>query len=649
MVRIFFLGMALFCLRLSPFEAAHVSIFSSPELASEQAARKIADLILSNGEKGTVLGLATGSTMIPVYGALKRIIREESIDLSNVITFNLDEYLDIPCSHPQCFRTFMFSHLFEELLYSSKNPLGIKEENIHIPSGDTWTEYEGLLAKHGPIDLQILGIGRNGHIGFAEPGTPFDSRTMIINLAESTRQDNACFWGGDLELVPRRAVTMGIETILQAKEILLLAFGENKADAIAKTLKGPISPQIPSTALQMHSKTSFLLDEKAALLLKDSRIQRFTNARLLIDGRIQEGELWVTGGKIILPQRQADIEIDVYGNILAPGFIDLQINGGFGCDFSRNPEKIDLVAKQLLQFGVTAFLPTVISSSPEQYRYILPRLQPRTFGKEGAAVLGIHLEGPFFSPAYAGAHNPQFLLPCCNGSIEAIYGNLQGVKLVTLAPELPGGLRFVTLLKNRGIFVAAGHSAATLAQMRTAIDEGIGLATHLFNAMAPYHHRNPSIVGAVLIDPLLPYSLIVDGIHLCPEAVLLCWRSNPAGLILISDATEALGLPEGSYKLGTQDIEVHGEQIYLSGTDTIAGSNLNLNKAVRMLHTITKCSKAEALEAASLKPAKSIQAYPSKGTLAIGADADFVILSDELEVEATYLGGELGWSRTGIQ
>lgn len=379
--------------------------------------------------------------------------------------------------------------------------------------------------------------------------------------------------------------------------------------------------------------------------LESPRVQRFFNARVLLDHRIQEGELWVANGKIISPQLRADDEMDVKGKIIAPGFIDLQINGGFGCDFSINPEKIDEVAEQLLQYGVVAFLPTVISSAPERYLAVLPKLQPRIFGSKGAAILGIHLEGPYFSSAYPGAHNPQFILSCFEGAVEKTYGNLRGVKLVTLAPEIPGGIQLIEQLKERGIFAAAGHSAATFSQMRAGIDVGIGLATHLFNAMPPYHHRDPAIVGSALLNPLLPYSLIVDGVHLCPESVLLCWRCNPKGLILISDATQALGLPDGNYKLGTLDIEMHGEQIYLSGTNTIAGSNLNLSKAVRLLHAFTHCSKAEALEAASLKPAQFIQIFPSKGTLAVGADADFILLTDDLEVEATYLGGQLAWQK----
>lgn len=372
-------------------------------------------------------------------------------------------------------------------------------------------------------------------------------------------------------------------------------------------------------------------------------VKRFCNARLLLNHEIKEGELWVMNGKIVSPQKKADLSVDVEGAIIAPGFIDLQINGAFGCDFSRNPEDIDQVAKRLPHYGVTSFLPTVISSSPEQYRAILPWLQPKASTKQTAAILGIHLEGPHFSPSYHGAHNKQFLQPSFegNGSIEKVYGSLQGVKLITLAPELPGSLQVIRELRKKGVFVSAGHSNATFDQMKAAIEAGIGLATHLFNAMPGFHHRNPGIIGAALIEPSLSYSLIADGVHLSPETLSLCWRCNPEGLVLISDATEALGLPSGKYQLGTMGIEVENERVYLVGTKTIAGSALSLDKAVRRLRAVTRCSIAQALEAASLKPAKLIQIYPSKGTLETGADADFLILTDELYIRATYIGGEL--------
>jgi N-acetylglucosamine-6-phosphate deacetylase len=337
--------------------------------------------------------------------------------------------------------------------------------------------------------------------------------------------------------------------------------------------------------------------------LFSSGIEVFVNGRILRNHKIEKGELWVSGGKVIPPQAKADLIIDLEGKIIAPGFIDMQINGGFGCDFSRNPEKIPIVAKNLLSFGVTSFLPTVISSYPEEYRTLLPHLQPRSFREEGAEVLGIHLEGPFFAPQYAGAHNPKAIVSSFETPIEEVYGNLEGVKIITLAPELPYAIPLIQKLSQQGILISAGHSAAGFEEMQQAVLAGVGLVTHLFNAMKPYHHRNPAIIGSALIRPSLPYSLIVDGVHLCPETVALAFHCNPNGLILISDATEALGLPDGTYQLGTQTTELRKGQIFLSGTNTLAGSNLNLHQAVRNLISFTGCSIEFALEAASLKPA----------------------------------------------
>lgn len=615
-----------------------VSTFSSSEVAAEKAARRIADLIVSRKGEKTVLGLATGSTMIPVYQELKKIIQKEKIDLKAVVTFNLDEYLDIPLSHPESYHSFMHTHLFNELF-----AYGLKSQNIHIPCGSTWEGYEEKIKKEGPIDLQLLGIGRNGHIGFAEPGVSPFSRTMIVDLAESTREDNARFFNGRLELVPRRAVSMGIATILEAKEIILLAFGENKAKAVQEAIRGAISSQVPATFLQKHPKVDFYLDAKAAEGLKQEKIRCFTNARLLIDHQFVEGELWTEGGKVAAKSsRSADEVIDMGGKMLAPGLIDLQINGAFGCDFSRNPEKLEKVASQLAQFGVTTFFPTIVSSSPERYQELLTQLQPDRFDGKKAANAGIHLEGPFFCPKRVGAHFMEHLVIAAT-PLEEVYGDIQGVQIITLAPELPGMEELIFDLKKRGIVVAAGHSSATFQEMKKAIKEGVTFATHLFNAMTPYHHREPGIVGAALIDPQIAYTVIADGNHLAPETVAMSYKCNPEGLILVTDATEALGRSEGVYRLGPLEIDCLEEALYVRGTNTLAGSKLSLDKAVKRLCEYTECSKAFALEAASLKPAIVSGLYPIKGTFTIGADADFVAFSEDLSIEATYIGAEKVW------
>lgn len=286
-----------------------VTIYADAEVLGNAAAERIAKVIIEKqnaGQERIVLGLATGNSPIPTYRAFKRIVREYDLDLSNVVTVNLDEYIGLPTTHPQSYHSFMFSHLFDDLVATVDNPRGISLENIHIPKGAVQTEddlsyeeralilknfpahashealtqeeqflvaakraddYEALIKSVGPVDLQILGIGRNGHIGFAEPGTSFDSTTMVATLTENTRSVNSAFFDGDLTQVPHFAITMGISTILQAKEILLIATGSSKAAIIDEALSGIISPQIPCTSLWLHPNASFYLDKEAAELL----------------------------------------------------------------------------------------------------------------------------------------------------------------------------------------------------------------------------------------------------------------------------------------------------------------------------------------------------------------------------------------------
>jgi len=672
------------CLIPFLFEASlpSLSVFSNAEEAGEAAAEKLLRLIQEKQKEKkspVVLGLATGSSPVPFYNAFKRLVAKRQIDLSDVVTFNLDEYMGLPRSHPHSYYSEMFRNLFAPLLYSEINQQGIRIGNIHIPNGSAllesdldakelrdlenafpgrqqgiplpfeeqlWIsgkrseEYEETIRRLGPIDLLVLGIGANGHIAFQEPGASFDSKTGVVALSEQTRKDNARFFKS-VEEVPTHAISMGIGTILQADEILLIATGAHKATAIRRALHDPVSPDFPATALRLHKNVSFFLDEPASRSL----IKRFTRARLLRGRQIEEGELWILEGKIIPPQNEADLTLDLKGALVAPGFIDLQINGAFGCDFSRNPERIEEAARRLTQYGVTAFLPTLVSTTPERYRALLPLLQPRTLPRT-AAILGIHLEGPFLSHQYCGAHRKGALRGSLeNTSLEEFYGSLEGVKLVTLAPELPGALETIKKLRQAKIRVAAGHSNASFLEMRKGIESGISLSTHLFNAMHPFHHRDAGLIGAALTDPNHAYTLIVDNVHLSPETTLLCWKCNPEGLILISDAIEALGVGDGIYSLGTETIHVRQNVALVGDTGRIAGSVLSLDQAVRNFRAITHCSIPEALEAASLKPAKLLGLYPLKGSLEVGADADFVVLTDQLMVRATYIAGELAWGR----
>ncbi len=215
-----------------------------------------------------VLGLATGSTPIGLYKLLVQMHKEDGLDFSKVTTFNLDEYIGIPKDHPQSYHTFMAKHFFEHVNIPKKNqniPQNIVENHVAFCQA-----YEDSIKRYGGIDIQVLGIGQDGHIGFNEPGSSFASRTRMVTLYKSTLKANAVHFGDDIDAVPEMAITMGIGTIMDAKQCLLLARGTVKKDAIAKTIEGPISAMVPASALQMHPNAVFLIDDAASSNLKEA-------------------------------------------------------------------------------------------------------------------------------------------------------------------------------------------------------------------------------------------------------------------------------------------------------------------------------------------------------------------------------------------
>jgi glucosamine-6-phosphate deaminase len=240
-----------------------IIIQPTPEAGSIIAARIIAKLVRSKPD--CVLGLATGSTPLGTYRELIRMHREDGLDFSKVTTFNLDEYVGLPPEHPQSYRAFMAENFFRHV--------NVDVKRTHIPDGmarDVPAEcarYEAAIRAAGGIDLQLLGIGSDGHIGFNEPSSSLASRTRIKTLTERTRADNARFFEGDLAKVPVHCITMGVGTIMESREVLLLAFGANKAGAVAGAVEGPITAMNPASILQMHPVAKCVMDEAAATKL----------------------------------------------------------------------------------------------------------------------------------------------------------------------------------------------------------------------------------------------------------------------------------------------------------------------------------------------------------------------------------------------
>jgi len=369
--------------------------------------------------------------------------------------------------------------------------------------------------------------------------------------------------------------------------------------------------------------------------------------------QIDDGAVLIDGPQILAVGPADEIsrpagadEIDASGLILVPGFIDLQINGAFGHDFTADPASIWAVAAQLPRYGVTSFLPTIVTSPLETVAAAQEAVsRGLNYGPAGAIPLGVHIEGPFLNPEKKGAHNPAYLrLP--DPEVVRQWSSARGVRLVTLAPELPGALDLVAVLVKQDVVVSAGHSTATCREAEAGFDAGIRYGTHLFNAMPPLHHREPGLAGALLTDGRPVSGLITDGIHTHPSMIRLAWRALGSGSItLVTDAMAALGMAPGRHLLGDLEVVVDGQSARLLD-GTLAGSTISLDAALRNLIAYTGCSLAQALPAVTTTPAKVLGLGATLGRIAPRYLANLVLLTPDLQVQAAIAKGQIVYEQS---
>jgi N-acetylglucosamine-6-phosphate deacetylase len=372
-------------------------------------------------------------------------------------------------------------------------------------------------------------------------------------------------------------------------------------------------------------------------------------------GILAPGYVAVAGGVITAvgegdPPRAADIALP--RGVLLPGFVDLQVNGYFGEEFrTAGADGWARVTARLPETGTTAFLPTFVTAPPgvltaglRAASALIPALPA------GARVLGVHVEGPFISPARKGAHNEAWITEPSAGAVADLIGAGRGVlRLVTLAPERSGAMAAITALTEAGVLVSVGHSDATARQVAEAADHGARMVTHLFNAQRPMHHREPGVVGQALTDPRLTSGLIADLHHVSAQVCVLAFRAAPGRICAVTDAAACAGMPPGSYELGGEPIELPpgGGEPPVRGDGTLAGSGLRMDAAVANLVS-AGIGLAEAVCAASRIPADLI-GRPDLGRIAPGAAADLAWLGGDLRTRATWIGGELAYANPADQ
>jgi N-acetylglucosamine-6-phosphate deacetylase len=337
--------------------------------------------------------------------------------------------------------------------------------------------------------------------------------------------------------------------------------------------------------------------------------------------------------------------VDFGDAILAPGFLDIHIHGGAGVDAMRAPaSEVSRLGKFLASHGVTGYFPTTVAAPIDSTCAALERLADaieagESDGPNAARPLGIHLEGPFLSHKRRGVHPPENLVAPTVAIFDRLWQAARGhVRMLTIAPELPGALEVIAEAAKRKVCVSIGHSDAEMPIAQQAARAGARHATHTFNAMRPLDHRDPGILGEVLGDDNLSADIIADGIHLSPPVVQLFLRAKGTErAVLITDAISATGMPDGRYQLGPIEVDVKDGKCTSGGS--LAGSVLTMDRAVRNVTQFAHWSLKDAVRAASLNAARAVGTMHDNGILAPGARADFVVLNARGEVLKTFLGG----------
>ena len=379
---------------------------------------------------------------------------------------------------------------------------------------------------------------------------------------------------------------------------------------------------------------------------KEVRYLLIKNVKIIFTDSIIPGSIIIQGGKIDkiflnhCPKYEYET-IDGDNMYLSPGFIDIHIHGAHGHDTMDGTEKSLIeISKIVLKHGVTSFLPTTMTCSIEDTKNALKNIHKVMEDKLSLNnILGAHLEGPFISKHKIGAQNPNFLLEASIDNFKEITGEYENiVKIVTLAPEINGAINLIKYLSSKNIVASVGHTNANYSESINGIKNGISHATHLFNAMTAFNHRDPGAVGAILNSDITA-ECILDGIHIHYASLEIALKiKSTDNIVLITDAMSACCMKDGKYSLGGQEVIVKGEEARLKN-GVLAGSVLTLDKAVRNVKNNLKMPLNEIIKLLTINPAKICKVSSTKGVIKEGYDADIILFDEDINIKHRFING----------
>lgn len=369
------------------------------------------------------------------------------------------------------------------------------------------------------------------------------------------------------------------------------------------------------------------------------------NGKVILHDEIVTKNVFIEGDKVVeISERKPEKEdiIDAKGLYVSPGFIDIHTHGRGGYQVMDSTfESLNAISKASLQTGVTSFLVSTVTMPIESISHAIENVVKNKEKVEGAQILGVHMEGPFFSKVYKGAQPEEYMIhPTIQNFVSIVNNNEDIIKKVSLAPELEGATELIPYLFEKGIIVSLGHTNATYQEAQRAIDLGATSATHTYNAMTPLTHREVGVTGTVMINQNVYAELVLDGIHVSyPAAKILLKTKGKDKVVLITDSVETAGLPDGIYESSMGTVRINNHQVRLLN-GTLAGSQADMNQCVKNVYQHLGLTLNEAVSLASYNPAKSL-GIDKMGEIKVGNFADIIFFDDNFQIKQTIVKGKV--------